>query len=164
MGGRERGIIDAPVIVADDWANTLGTERGAIFRDGVREHTSEITEQLIHEEEKEPAEAPPESQCAIDIPYYAQKPFNFGDTGKDGSGATRRISIRKETLGFVELAKPERLPNRVSHSEAGRLNTVFAVFRLLPDRLRVPLPVLCAAFPVADLAGVGFHRCEPVCG
>lgn len=106
--------VEAAASAAAEWADTPGTERGAILRDAagwLEEHKDELTDRLVGEEGKTPAEAAPEVQRAVDIfYYYAQKAFDFGGTVKDGGGTTRHISTRKEPVGVVGLVTPWNYP------------------------------------------------------
>ena len=106
--------VDAAASATAEWAGTPGTERGAILRDAagwLEDHKDELTDRLVGEEGKTPAEAAPEVQRAIDIfYYYAEKAFDFGGTVKDGGGPTRRISTRKEPVGVVGLVTPWNYP------------------------------------------------------
>ena len=106
--------VEAAAAAKDEWADTPGTQRGAILKDAAKileDRKDDLVERLTREEGKTTAEATPEVQRAIDIfYYYSQKAADYGGTVKPSSGQRKELSTRKEPIGVAGLITPWNYP------------------------------------------------------
>jgi aldehyde dehydrogenase (NAD+) len=106
--------VAAAVSARDEWATTPGPSRGETLRRAaalLEDRKDELTETLVSEEGKTPAEAAPEVQRAVDIfYYYAEKACDLGGTVKSASARRTTLRTKTEAIGTVALITPWNYP------------------------------------------------------
>jgi aldehyde dehydrogenase (NAD+) len=108
------GAIEAAAAAADEWANTPGTERGAILRGAARrldDRSEEATELMIREEGKARPEASGEVGRAVNVfYYYAEKARDIGGESKQASATDANLYTVREPMGVAGLVAPWNYP------------------------------------------------------
>ncbi|MFP8953981.1 aldehyde dehydrogenase family protein [Natrialbaceae archaeon A-arb3/5] len=106
--------IEAAADAQDEWADTPGTERGAILTEAARhmaDRKEELTETLVREEGKTLTEAGGEVQRAVDIfEYYGQKAVDFGGEVKQAGSQDANLYTVDEPMGVAGLITPWNYP------------------------------------------------------
>ncbi|WP_433633320.1 aldehyde dehydrogenase family protein [Halomicrococcus sp. NG-SE-24] len=106
--------VEAADAAQADWEEIPAPTRGKVLRETAKrldDRKDELTETLVREEGKTPAEAGPEVQRAVDIfYYYAERAMDYDGTVKKSSNRDRDLYTVREPMGVAGLVTPWNYP------------------------------------------------------